>query len=82
MTEDILRAVAIVLAIIGVMFALGFLHVGCFPAAKEVEAALGYEAQQMRCVDQYAKRADIDRCRARVAAAWAPADAGAEGGDQ
>jgi len=45
------------------------------PVDKQIEAAGGYEAQQMRCVDHYANRVDIDRCRDRVKAAWAT-DAG------
>lgn len=38
-------------------------------------AAAGYESQQLACVDQYATRADIDKCRDKVKAAWAT-DAG------
>lgn len=57
---------------------------GCTPGLiPKEEAAAGYEAQQMACVDKYAIRGDIDRCRARVKAAWATVpDAGvdAEGG--
>jgi len=51
---------------------------GCFPEAKELAAATGYEAQQMRCVEQYADKANIDRCRDRVKAAWAT-DGGKDG---
>jgi len=54
---------------------------GCFPEAKEVAAAAGYEAQQMRCVEQYADRASIDACRDRVKKAWATTDAGADAQD-
>jgi hypothetical protein len=43
---------------------------GCFEKPAQEAAALGYEAQQMRCVEQYATRADIDRCRAKVKLAW------------
>lgn len=55
---------------------------GCLPVDKQLEAASGYEAQQMACVERYADRASIDRCRSRVKAAWALdhvqyADAGA-----
>ena len=46
--------------------------------ALHVAASTGYEAQQQRCIDQYARRADIDRCRDRVKAAWAPSDAGSD----
>lgn len=56
----------------------------CIEKPAEVAAAAGYEAQQMRCVEQYAKRADIDRCRAKVKLAWLT-DAGtdaSDGGDQ
>lgn len=55
---------------------------GCFPELKQDIAAASYEAQQMRCVEQYANRADIDRCRAKVKLAWLVGDAGAEGGDR
>ena len=44
--------------------------VGCIEQPAQVAAATGYEAQQMRCVEQYADRANIDRCRARVKLAW------------
>lgn len=56
--------------------------VGCFPAdiAKDTAAGL-YEAQQLACVDKYADKPSIDKCRARVKASWA-VDAGREGGDQ
>src|SRR5882724_10389101 len=63
----------------GLMLLVGLLIIahcaGCFPVDKQIEAAGGYEAQQMRCVDHYANRVDIDRCRDRVKAAWAT-DAG------
>lgn len=44
--------------------------VACFGAPAQMAAATGYEAQQMRCVEQYATKVDIDRCRAKVRAAW------------
>ncbi len=55
---------------------------GCFEQPAQLAAAAGYEAQQMRCVEQYADRASIDRCRDRVKKAWTVSDAGAEGGDR
>lgn len=58
------------------------LAAGCFEQPKQIEAAAGYEAQQMRCVEQYADRASIDACRAKVKAAWLVTDAGSEGGDR
>lgn len=51
----------------------------CFPADKQVEAASAYEADQLRCVEQYANRPDIDSCRAKVKLAWMT-DAGSEAG--
>jgi hypothetical protein len=57
----------------------------CFPEMRKVEAAAGYEAQHVACVDRYNDRKTIDLCRARVRAAWlidAATDAGSEGGDQ
>lgn len=56
---------------------VGALH-GCGQPVTPELAAAGYEAQQMRCVEQYAKKADIDACRMKIKAAWA-FDAG---GDQ
>ena len=44
----------------------------CFPVDQQVEAADGYKAQQAACIAQYADKASIDACRARVEAAWAP----------
>ncbi len=58
---------------------------GCFEQPAQVAAAAGYEAQQMRCIEQYAKREDIDRCRDKVKLAWTVdrlLDAGTEGGDR
>ncbi len=71
------------------------LSIACTPADRVPEAAAGYEAQQMACVDRYATRGEIDRCRAKVKAEWAtvpdagtltvlvlvtPTDAGAKDG--
>lgn len=56
----------------------------CFPADKKIEAAAGYEAQQMRCVEKFSTKAEIDHCRMEVKLAWSATDAGgdadAEGG--
>jgi len=59
-----------------VVFAIN--ECACMPEVKSVEAAAGYEAQQLACVDRYADRANIDACRSKVKAAWAKgcADAG------
>jgi hypothetical protein len=51
----------------------------CFPADSKVEAAAGYAAQQLACVDTYADKHNIDACRAKVRAAWAVTDAGKDG---
>jgi len=49
---------------------------GCIiPGIERETAAAVYEAQQLACVDKYADRPSIDRCRARVKANWAT-DAG------
>lgn len=69
------KLVAYGLALFAFLFVIGALHTGCFPETKSVAAAVGYEAQQMRCVEQYADKPSIDRCRNRVKAAWAT-DAG------
>lgn len=50
----------------------------CTPEAKQAEAATGFLAQQMRCIEQYADREHIDVCRERVRATWA-FDAGKDG---
>lgn len=72
-------------ALLGVLFILGNCTAGCFEHPAQLAAAAGYEAQQMRCIEQYADRASIDRCRDRVKLAWTVdklLDAGAEGGDR
>ncbi len=75
----------LLLAALGIMGALPALC-SCAEAISHEAAAAGYEAQQMRCVEQYATRAEIDRCRAKVKLAWMTGDAGAdastEGGDR
>ena len=71
-------------ALLGVLFILGKCT-GCFEHPAQLAAAAGYEAQQMRCIEQYADRASIDRCRDRVKLAWTIdnlLDAGTEGGDR
>lgn len=71
--REFLAAAGLLLLVLGI---LGHCA-GCFQEAKEVLAAGGYEAQQMRCVEQYATKADIDRCRAKVKLAWL-VDAGSD----
>ncbi len=68
--------------VLGVVVAVVAHCTGCFEQPAQLAAAAGYEAQQMRCVEQYADRASIDRCRDRVKKAWTVSDAGAEGGDR
>lgn len=76
-TIAIRQAVAVGLALFAAAFVVGHC-VGCTPAELAQDAAAGsYEAQQMRCVDQYAHKADIDRCRTRVKLEWAT-DAGGD----
>jgi hypothetical protein len=71
--------VASALALFALLFVLGHC-VGCFEEPLQIAAASGYAAQQMRCVEQYAKKADIDRCRNRVKLAWM-VDSGADAQD-
>lgn len=66
---------AFVIVLVGLLLLSARFLFGCFPEAKEVAAASGYEAQQMACVDRYADKASIDACRDKVKAAWA-SDAG------
>lgn len=80
-TLAIRQFVAIALACFAALFVIGHCT-GCFAEVKQVLAADSYEAQQMRCVEQYAHKADIDRCRAKVQLAWLVGDAGTEGGDR
>lgn len=55
---------------------------GCLPADIQKDTAAGlYEAQQLACVDKYADKPSIDKCRARVRASWV-VDAGSEGGSR
>ncbi len=71
------QTIATALAVFALAFIVGHC-VGCFEQPAQLAAAAGYEAQQMRCVEQYADRASIDRCRDRVKKAWAVTDAGAD----
>lgn len=66
------------LALFAALYILTLHGCASSPAEKRVEAAAAYEAQQMRCIDQYATTAAIDACRAKVKAAWAPRDAGSD----
>jgi hypothetical protein len=56
---------------------LGFAPVGmcmmCTPSGPppKTEAEMAYEAEQDACVTVYAKRAEIDACRAKSKAKWA-----------
>jgi len=51
---------------------------GCFPVDKQIEAAGGYEAQQMRCVAPTRTASTSTDAADRVKAAWAT-DAGKDG---
>jgi outer membrane murein-binding lipoprotein Lpp len=73
------RSITILVAT-GVMVVYARVLAGCFETPKEIGAASAYEAQQLRCVDQYATKVDIDACRAKVRAAWDTTDGGHEGG--
>ena len=76
---------ATVLALFAFLFIVGRCT-ACFEHPAQLAAAAGYEAQQMRCVEQYATRAEIDKCRDKVKLAWTIdkllKDAGTEGGDR
>ncbi len=73
------KFIATALAVFAALYVVAHCH-GCSPAEmKRDAAASGYEAQQMRCVEQYAHKADIDRCRMKVKLAWATVDAGSDG---
>lgn len=64
---------------IALMAVILILTVRCTPAELAQDAAASsYEAQQMRCVEQYAKKADIDACRVKVKLAWSTLDGGAQ----
>ncbi len=55
---------------------------GCIVPGIERETVAGlYEAQQLACVDKYADKPSIDKCRARVKASWV-VDAGSERGSR
>ena len=67
------------LVVAGVVIAVRCLS-GCLSdQTKRDVAADVYAAQQAACIDQYADREHIDKCRERVKKAWA-ADAGQEAG--
>lgn len=67
-------------ALAAIFAVVGFLA-GC-AAAKAEEAEATYLGQQLRCVDQYATRPDIDSCRRKVRAAWGITETARDGGDQ
>lgn len=69
--------VATGVALFAALFIIGHCT-ACFPADKQVEAAGGYEAQQLACVDRFGTKPEIDACRDKVKAAWAT-DAGKDG---
>jgi hypothetical protein len=74
-----MRGPTLALAIYAAASAYALILDGCSsPAAKRAEAAGGYAAQQLACVDRYEDRASIDVCRAKVREAWA-LDAGSDG---
>lgn len=54
-------------------------HCQACGALKSSEAEATFLGQQVACIDKYETKADIDRCRRRVQAAWA-GDAGDGGG--
>lgn len=54
-----------------------YMFVGCAAADPKVEAAAGFAAQQLACVDNNADKPAIDACRAKVRAEWA-VDAGGD----
>lgn len=64
------QTIATGLALLGLLFVVGKCTTACFERPAQIAAATGYEAQQLRCVEQYATKADIDRCRAKVRLAW------------
>ncbi len=76
-TIAVRQFVAISLACFAALFVVAKCT-ACFPADKTIEAAGGYEAQQLACVDRYATRPEIDACRNKVKAAWAAGDAGGD----
>ena len=68
-TLDLRQFIATALALLALLFVVGKCT-ACLEQPAQDAAAAGYEAQQMRCVEQYADRASIDRCRNRVKLAW------------
>lgn len=75
-----MRTKETVVALLALVFVYGLIAhcTGCIDAYKPEIAAAGYQAQQMRCVEQYADKEHIDACRERVRTAWASRDAGSD----
>jgi hypothetical protein len=72
------QTLAVSLFLFGVALLVGHC-IACTPAELAQDAAAsGYEAQQMRCVEQYARKVDIDICRMRVKLEWSTVDAGGD----
>ena len=84
LSEDVQHALAASFFMVGLVV-LGFIAMSecaCMPAsqgARETAAESTYLAEHLRCVDQFATRAEIDTCREGVRRRWAVKDAG---GDQ
>ena len=71
-----LRETVVAIVLLFAVYVLVRTVTGCLPADIQKDTAAGlYELQQGACVDKYADRESIDRCRARVKAKWAT-DAG------
>lgn len=75
------KFIATGLAVFAALYVVARCTVGCIGLdpvlSPQEQANISYKAQQAACVDQYADRPSIDKCRKRVQDAWA-ADAGAD----
>ncbi|MBA2683257.1 MAG: hypothetical protein H0U66_02025 [Gemmatimonadaceae bacterium] len=70
-------SIAVAILLTGLVIVCARLVAGCVPADPKAEAATGYAAMQLACVDTYADKHNIDACRAKVRAEWA-VDAGGD----
>lgn len=74
------RKLAVSMYIASIIFAVLMYCAGCSREAKEAMADSSYAAEQLRCVDKYDTREQIDECRKLVRERWGVAETVHDGG--
>lgn len=72
-------AIMLAAAIVGAMFLFAC---GANGALKEAKSETVYLAQQLRCVEKYNRKEDIDTCRLHVRERWGIHETATDGGAQ